>query len=193
MYVMQIRKAKCTFYATHHGTVLCSVLCYQIRIGLTCVSEEYCPRDVFLRHCQIPDHDVAINTLIQITASFSNSHTAATCVVHGKTITVRFTRVHAIRSQISHFVKRPRQIPSDSTCWWACICNSHKYKYESMPIQIVRSDASSMSSRTKAEHLILTDHQLCLSGKNVWWIWLPRDTTVESIWHQWLNKGSEYV
>ena len=27
-YVMKIRKAKCTFYATHHAAVLCKVLCY---------------------------------------------------------------------------------------------------------------------------------------------------------------------
>ena len=31
----QIRKAKCTFYATHHGTVLCKVLCYQISVRLS--------------------------------------------------------------------------------------------------------------------------------------------------------------
>ena len=33
-YIMQIRKTTCTFYSTHHGTVLCKVLCYQLRVGL---------------------------------------------------------------------------------------------------------------------------------------------------------------
>ena len=36
----QIRKATCTFYATHHGTVLCKVLCYQIGNGLKTFGKE---------------------------------------------------------------------------------------------------------------------------------------------------------
>ena len=37
--MLQIREAKCTFYATHHGTVLCKVLCYQIRNGLNSIGK----------------------------------------------------------------------------------------------------------------------------------------------------------